>query len=107
MYIKEEISLRDFDFWQGAKDHRHMFTEEELDQIESCLEDVYCDRELLTDTEINDLFWFNFEFVCELLGYTYDSNTDTIYRYTCSECGIHIKDDNDLCEDCKEKTKND
>lgn len=58
-----------FEFWAGAKDFREQLTPEELDIIEEQLEDIY--PEGMTETELNDIFWFDPEFVCDLLGYEY------------------------------------
>lgn len=78
MTIKTEQSLRNFEFWSGAKSNAEMMTCEELDSVENALEDLY--PEGMTDTEINDLFWFEFESVCELIGLEYDIETDEIIR---------------------------
>ena len=55
-----------------------MMTAEELDSVENALEELYPDG--MTDTEINDLFWFDFEYVCELIGLEYDAEKDEIIR---------------------------
>ena len=78
MTIKSEQSLRNFEFWSGAKANAEMMTAEELDSVESELEELYPDG--ITDTEINDLFWFDFEYVCELIGLEYDAEKDEIIR---------------------------
>lgn len=78
MTIKTEQSLRNFEFWSGAKANAGMMTAEELDSVESALEELY--PEGMTDTEINDLFWFDFEYVCELIGLEYDAGKDEIIR---------------------------
>lgn len=65
-YIVEK-SLSNFDFWIGAKDNAHKLTIEELDQLESMLPDIF-GEEAPTETAINDLFWFDFESICEWLG---------------------------------------
>ena len=70
MKIVTEQSIWCFNFWAGAKDLRDQLTPNELDIIEEQLEDIYPDG--LNDTELNDLFWFDPEFVCELLGYRYN-----------------------------------
>lgn len=62
-----EKSLSDFDFWCGAKDNAHKLTIEEFDQLESMLPDIF-GEEAPTETAINDLFWFDFESICEWLG---------------------------------------
>ena len=78
MTIKTEQSLRNFEFWGGAKATAEMMTAEELDSVENALEELY--PEGMTDTEINDLFWFDFEYVCELIGLEYDAEKDEIVR---------------------------
>lgn len=78
MTIKTEQSLSNFEFWSGAKSNAEMMTCEELDSVENALEELY--PEGMTGTEINDLFWFDFEWVCELIGLEYDAETDEIIR---------------------------
>ena len=78
MTIKTEQSLRNFEFWSGAKSNAEMMTAEELDSVENELEELYPDG--MTDTEINDLFWFDFDYVCELIGLEYDKEKDEIIR---------------------------
>ena len=71
MYIKEEISLKNFEFWSGARENAKQLTDDEMDKLEKILEeDASCGEFMYTDTQINDLFWFDFDFVCELLGIT-------------------------------------
>jgi hypothetical protein len=68
MKIIEETNLKDFEFWSGAKDNAELLTSDEFDTVETILEDLYPDG--MEDTQINDLFWFDFESVCEWLGTT-------------------------------------
>lgn len=65
-YVEE--SLRNFNFWSGGKDTADALSYEQIDQIEDYLEECYCDGEI-SDTEINDFFWFERETIAELLGY--------------------------------------
>ena len=67
MRIYEEKSLTNFDFWSGAKDTVKYLTTEELETIESILEDLYPDG--VEDTTINDIFWFDDDLIAEWLGY--------------------------------------
>lgn len=60
-----EQSLRNFQFWSGAKDFAETLTDEQFDQIEMILEDLY--PEGMSETEINDLFWFEEETIREWL----------------------------------------
>lgn len=66
MKIYKEESLRNFEFWSGAKENAKEFTDEQIDQIEAILEDMY--PEGMDETEINDLFWFEPETLHEWLG---------------------------------------
>ena len=43
-----------------------MLTSSQLDAIETELEQLYPDG--IGETELNDLFWFDFDFVCSLIG---------------------------------------
>lgn len=65
MKIYKEESLCHFEFWSGAKDRASRLTFEQLDQVENILEG--CWPEGMSETEINDLFWFDFDTVCEWL----------------------------------------
>ena len=65
MRILSNTRLTDFEFWSGAKDHK--FTYIELGQLEGVIEDLFYE-EPPTETQINDLFWFEEEFLCEWIG---------------------------------------
>lgn len=65
--INDDKRLRDFDFWSGAKDTVNYLTNDELDIIEDMLEDAYPDG--MTETQLNDLFWFDTDVIAEWLGY--------------------------------------
>ena len=68
MRITTEQTLQQFEFWSGAKDLAERLTWEELIKIENQLEEIYPDG--LEKTELNDLFRFEAEFICELIGET-------------------------------------
>ncbi len=65
-YVEE--SLSNFKFWSGGKDRADLLTCEQLDQVEQMLEEIE-PAEGWSDTAINDLFWFDFDTICEWLGY--------------------------------------
>lgn len=65
MKVYSEINLRNFKFWSGAKDNAETLTSEQLDMVDSILEDAYPDG--MEDTQINDLFWFEFDTIREWL----------------------------------------
>lgn len=66
MKIVSEMELRNFQFWSGAKDTAAELTVEQLDQVEAIFEDLYPDG--MTDTQINDIFWFERQTIHEWLG---------------------------------------
>lgn len=72
MTIKSEISLENFQAWSGGKDTlNRIINEGKCDELESMLEEMYPDG--MTDTELNDLLWFESDTVFEWLGIrTYD-----------------------------------
>lgn len=67
MKIYEEKPLRQFEFWSGAADRVEYLTNDDFDVIESELEALYPDG--MEDSQINDLFWFEFDFIAQMLGY--------------------------------------
>tara|TARA_R110002050_G_scaffold49191_4_gene114477 strand:- start:11953 stop:12186 length:234 start_codon:yes stop_codon:yes gene_type:complete len=66
MKVSKELNLREFEFWSGAKYFANRLSYKELDQLEHCIEDLYPDG--ATETEINDLFWFEDDMLCEWIG---------------------------------------
>ena len=68
MKIYSEKSLRNFEFWSGAKENANLLTSAQLDEVETILEDLY--PEGMDETQINDLFWFDFDTIKEWLGIT-------------------------------------
>ena len=67
MKIYTEESLKNFEFWSGAKDTVKYLTDDELDTVEKILEDIY--PEGMSETQINDIFWFEDDWIAEILGY--------------------------------------
>lgn len=64
---KEVTSVFDFEFWSGAADTVKYLTAEEVETIIDLLEDCYPDG--MTETELNDFFWFEDQTIAEWLGY--------------------------------------
>lgn len=73
-----EDSLTNFDFWSGAKDRANQLTYSELQELDDVLPEYF--GHTPTATEINDLFWFDFGEVCNMLGLKYDSSKDDVVR---------------------------
>lgn len=67
MIIIKEIELKSFEFWSGAKDIANLIEDDEFDIIEELLEDLYPDG--ITDTQVNDFFWFEGDTIAQALGY--------------------------------------
>ena len=67
MLVHTEASLANFQFWAGAKDFAKELDLEDFETIESCLEDLYPDG--MDETLVNDIFWFETDWLCECLGY--------------------------------------
>lgn len=77
MIYKVEESLSNFDFWGQAKDNAREFTEAQLDQLEDLISDMYCD-DYPTDTQINDLFAYDSDYLKSLLGWKQTSSGEYI-----------------------------
>lgn len=65
-YVEE--SLSNFQFWSGGKDRAELLSAEQLDTVEQMLEEIE-PADGWSDTAINDFFWFDFDTICEWLGY--------------------------------------
>ncbi len=74
MEIKKEINdLYHFEAWSGATETREKIIEAGRgEQFMTALEEVY--PEGMTDTELNDLLWFDSKFCYDLVGL--DENGD-------------------------------
>jgi hypothetical protein len=67
MLITTDIELRGFEFWAGAVNTYNALTFEQLDEVESYLDELYPDG--MSETELNDLFWFDADWIAEILGF--------------------------------------
>ena len=67
MIITYELDLNSFEAWSGAKDTLDRIQREgKCAELENILEELYPDG--MTETELNDLLWFDSESVYEWLG---------------------------------------
>ena len=67
MKITSEMSLKNFKAWSGAKDTLNKLIElDKCDELEFILDDLYPDG--LTETQLNDILWFDDEWIYETLG---------------------------------------
>lgn len=68
MKVFSEIDIDEFEFWEGGKCVADSFSEDDLEAIQNKLEELYPDG--MSDTELNDLFWYDEDFVAGLAGYS-------------------------------------
>ena len=67
MTITYELDLNSFQAWSGAKETLERIQREgKCTELENVLEELYPDG--MTETELNDLLWFDSESVYEWLG---------------------------------------
>lgn len=67
MKIYKDEAIKNFEFWSGAKDTIAELTDEQCDMLEAVLEDLYPDG--VEDMHLNDIFWFERDFIAECLGF--------------------------------------
>ena len=78
--IYREESLSNFEFWSGAISNAEEFTLEELDRIGEELEALDCEGNGYDETQINDLMWFEPEYLASLIGLEGESETGKVIR---------------------------
>lgn len=67
MLIKTETNLKNFETWSGAKKTKKIILDAGLEEeFEELIEEIYPDG--LTDTELNDILWFDGSWILETLG---------------------------------------
>ena len=67
MLIKTETNLRNFKAWSGATKTKNLILDAGLEEeFEMLIDELY--PEGLTDTELNDLLWFDSDWILENLG---------------------------------------
>lgn len=80
MKIYRDENLSNFEFWSGAISNAEEFTLEELDRIGEELEALDCEGNGYDETQINDMMWFEPEYLASLIGLEWDSKTGKIIR---------------------------
>ena len=67
----DNLTLRNFDAWSGAVDTKEtILNEGKENEFNSLIEELYPDG--LTDTQLNDLLWFESDWIFEMLGIEID-----------------------------------
>ena len=65
--INDNLILANFDAWSGAKDTKEtILNNNKGDEFDFLIEDLYPDG--LTDTQLNDILWFEPDWCYEMLG---------------------------------------
>lgn len=73
MKIYMEVSLYDFEAWSGGADTLNRVIDNgKVEELENLLEELY--PEGLSDTELNDILWFEEDWVYEILGIRTESD---------------------------------
>lgn len=73
--INENQTLKNFDAWSGAKDTKQTILDNGMEQdFENLIGELYPDG--LTDTQLNDLLWFDSEWIFDSLGITEEEETE-------------------------------
>ena len=62
-----EKPLSQFEFWSGAKERTDHLTIEQLDRLDNLMPEVLGENP--TDAAINNLFWFEEDYIAQLLGF--------------------------------------
>ncbi len=67
MIIKTEKNLRNFEAWSGAIETKNLILDAGLEEeFEGLIEELYPNG--LSDTELNDILWFDSDWILENLG---------------------------------------
>ena len=69
--FNDNLTLRNFDAWSGAVDTKETIINEGKDKdFDYLIEELYPDG--ITDTQLNDLLWFQEDWIFEVLGIEID-----------------------------------
>ena len=74
-----EKPLSQFEFWSGAKERTDNLTIEQLNRLDDLLSEAMEWNEtdnIPSDTTINDLFWFEDDYIAQLLGFKNNAGED-------------------------------
>lgn len=67
MIIKTEKNLRDFEAWSGAIETKKLILDAgKEEEFEELIEEIY--PEGIDETNLNDILWFDSDWVLETLG---------------------------------------
>ena len=65
--FNENTTLVNFDAWSGAVDTKERIIQEgKADEFDNLIEELYPDG--LSETQLNDILWFDEDWIFEMLG---------------------------------------
>ena len=107
MTITYELDLNRFEAWSGAKETLERIQREgKCTELENILEELYPDG--MTETELNDLLWFDSESVYEWLGIRSEGQIEKEIEEAEAELEDKISDlEFDLDDDLTEEERKD
>ena len=107
MTITYELDLNSFEAWSGAKETLERIQREgKCEELENVLEELYPDG--MTETELNDLLWFDSESVYEWLGIRSESQIEKEIEEAEAELEDKLSDlEFDLDDDLTEEERKD
>ena len=107
MTITYELDLNSFEAWSGAKETLERIQREgKCAELENILEELYPDG--MTETELNDLLWFDSESVYEWLGIRSEEQIEKEIEEAEAELEDKISDlEFDLDDDLTEEERKD
>ena len=73
--FNENTTLVNFDAWSGAVDTKKRIIDEcKADEFDNLIEELYPDG--LSETQLNDILWFEEDWIFEMLGISDEEEND-------------------------------
>ena len=75
MKVTKEISIANYDAREGAIETQDLiFNNDKVTEFDNLIEELYPDG--IDDTALNDLLWFESDWICEMLGIDTEDEED-------------------------------
>ena len=75
MKTYNETNLINFNAWSGAKDTKELIlSNNKEDEFDSLIKELYPDG--ISETKLNDILWFEEDWICEMLGIDNEEDID-------------------------------
>ena len=75
MKITTELSIRDFNTWSGATNTKNIIiNNDKAEEFDQLIDELY--PEGIDSTQLNDLLWFDSEWIFETLGISEAEETE-------------------------------